>query len=203
MNYVALQAWLIDDCHREDYVGNTVQKCIEEGEDRIFARLESYLLTTILADAQRIGVTGEYTMPGKVIEIRYVTPPGQQPLDKTDETLVAQYATAQTPLVFVPRDTTLVIAGTPGVGSTFSVQYFGLPARLAVTADNSLAQDCGLIYKKMAQVSIFQRMHDYESAQIAFQEGNSLIDEVNRQMKKKLGGRRSANPYNVSFRSSY
>lgn len=203
MNYTELQAWIVDDSHRENYAGATVQTCIQEAEDRIFARLESYLLTQTLSDAIRVGTTGEYTLPGRIVKVRYVIPDGAAPLDEVDETLVAQYASLQSQTVWTPRLNTIVIAGTPGVGWTGKAQYFGLPDRLSVTPTNTLLDDCMALYKKMAQVSVFQRMRDYESAQIAFQEGNSLIDELNRQMKTKLGGRRSANPYNVGFRSSY
>lgn len=203
MNYAQLQAWIIDDSHREDYAGTIVQNCIQEAEDRIFARLESYTLVTALTDAQRVGTTGEYNIAGKIIKVRYVIPDGGIPLDEVDELGIAQYASLQSQVVWTPRPTSIVIAGTPGTGWTGKVHYFGLPDRLSVTNTNTLLDDCMALYKKMAQVSVFQRMHDYESAQVAFQEGNSLIDELNRQMKKKLGGRRSSPPYNVGFRSSY
>lgn len=203
MNYAQLQAWIIDDSHREDYAGATVQNCISEGEDRIFARLEYYSLVQNLSDAIRVGTTGEYTIPGRMIKGRYVIPDGGAPLDQVDESVIAQYASMKSQVVWTTRPSSIVIAGTPGTGWTGKYHYFGLPDRLSTTDTNQLLTDCMVLYKKMAQVSVFQRMHDYESAQIAFQEGNSMIDELNRQMKKKLGGRRSSEAYNTQFRSSY
>jgi hypothetical protein len=50
---------------------------------------------------------------------------------------------------------------------------------------------------------LFKRARNLELASAMFQSVQSLIRDINRKMKKKLGGGQSANAYNVSFRSSY
>jgi hypothetical protein len=204
MNYAQLQQAILDDSHRDDYVGEPVQRFIDEGENRIFAKLEAYSLKTTITDAQRVGATGEYTIAGKLVAVRHVLPTnGDQPLDRVDETIAAQYRTVGSPLMYVPRPTSILIAGVPGTGVSFDVHYFGLPDKLAVTPTNTLLDDNAQLYKNAALVSLFQRAQNYDAAEVALQDMVGLINELNRKIKKLLGGRRSANPYNVSFRSSY
>jgi hypothetical protein len=182
-----------------------VQRFIAEGEARIFAKLESYALVTTITDAQRVDPTmGEYTIVGKLVAVRYVLPiDGSQPLERVDETIAAQYRTAGTPLVYAPRPTSILVAGNPGAGSSFKVHYFGLPDSLATTATNTLLDENPQLYKNAALVSLYQRARNFDAAQAALDDMVGLINELNRKVKKLLGGRRSANPYNVDFRSSY
>lgn len=205
MTYIELQQAILDDSHRSDYAGAKVRRFISEGEARILAKIEAYILIVALADAQRVAPLGaEYNVAGKIVAIRQVYDSNGVPLDRVDETTASVYKTLGTSMVYVPRLTTILIAGTPGAGSTFTVEMFGLPPVLAADADtNSLLNDFPQLYKNAALVSLFQSAKDYEASQAALQDFTGLANEINRKTKKLLGGRRSSNPYNVGFRSSY
>lgn len=204
MNYADLQERIATDSKREDLI-NDIPDFIAEGEQLIFSRLESYALEITLDDDDRVTPEGGvYTLPARLVTVRSIIPVGCVPLDRVDETLIAQYEHLGRAAMYVPRPTSIVIAGTPAPESEFLLQYFGKPLPLSdVNNENTLLTDYPKLYKQAAQVSLYQRAKDYEAAQIAFQEANSTVDEINRAMKKLLGGRRSSNPYNVTFRSSY
>lgn len=204
MNYGELKTAILSDSHREDYT-TEVARFVAEAEGMIYARLKSYELQVVLTDADR-SVAGSpiYTLPTKVVQIRHVIPTGCQPLTQADETTIAMNQNSAQVRFYVVRADTLVLAGTPAEDAEFLLRYFGLPAPLADDGDtNALLTDFPQLYKEAAQVPLFKRSKDFEAAQIAFQSANSLIDEINRTVRKKLSGAQSANPYNVSFRSSY
>lgn len=204
MNYGELKTAILSDSHREDYI-DEVERFVAEAEGMIYARLKSYGLEYTLTDADRSATTSPiYTLPTKVVQVRHVIPPECQPLTQADETLVAMQRTSTHVSVFTVRPNTIVLAGTPAAEATFLLQYFGLPAPLAADEDtNALLNDYPQLYKEAAQVPLFKRARDYESAQVAFSSVNSLIDQINSTVRKKMSGAQSANPYNVSFRSSY
>lgn len=204
MNYGELKAAILSDSHREDYV-DEVARFVTEAEGMIYARLKSYGLEYTLTDADRSATDSPvYTLPVKTVQVRHVIPPLCQPLTQSDETTVAMNRTATRAYVYAVRPNTIIIAGTPAAEATFLLQYYGLPAPLVADGDtNTLLNDFPQLYKEAAQVPLFKRAKDFESAQVAFQSANSLIDEINRLVRKKTSGAQSANPYNVSFRSSY
>lgn len=197
---------ILSDGHRADYAAFT-DRFIQEAESLLLSKLEAYNLETILDDSVRVTVgLGLYNIPVHVARIRTVIPiatPGI-PLDQTDESTVAHYSSASCTTLFVQRPTTIVMAGVPGVGTTFFMQYFGLPAPLVATTDtNTLLNDYFILYKELALISLFKRAQNLDMAQAMLQSSMSLIAEINRKMKKLIGGSRSSNAYNVDFRSSY
>lgn len=204
MNFGELKTAILSDSHREDYA-DEVERFVAEAEGMIYARLKSYGLEYTLTDADRSDTASPvYTLPTKVVQVRHVIPPECQPLTQADETLVAMQKTSTQVSVYTVRPNTIVLAGTPAAEATFLLQYFGLPAPLAADVDtNALLNDFPQLYKEAAQVPLFKRAKDFESAQVAFQSANSLIDQINSMVRKKISGAQSANPYNVSFRSSY
>jgi hypothetical protein len=205
MNYGELKTAILSDSHREDYT-DYVARFVAEAEAMIRARLTGYELSVTLTDADRNNVltSSVYTMPSALKQVRYVIPTDCAPLDQVDETLIAHYRTMTQVLVYAVRSDSIVVAGTPAEAAEFTLRYFGLPAPLTLDADtNALLTDFPQLYKEAAQVPLFKRARNFEAAQIAFQSANSLIDEINRTMRKKQSGARSANPYNVNFRSSY
>lgn len=205
MNYGELKTAILSDSHREDYSEETVERFVAEAEGLIYARLKSYGLEYTLTDADRSAVDSPiYTLPEKVVQIRHVIPPECQPLTQADETIIAMNKTSTLVRFYTVRPTTVVIAGTPAADATFLLQYYGLPASLNLDGDtNTLLRDYPQLYKEAAQVSLFKRAKDFESAQVMHQSVNGLIDQINSTVRKALGGAQSANPYNVSFRSSY
>lgn len=213
MNRLQLIAGALGDSHREDYATKSedgipiTTRFVAEAEAMISARLEAYGLQKVLTDADRPGgITSPiYTLPSKIRLVRHLFLDGcAKPLDAVDETVVAQRSQSTRVEVYAVRVSSVILAGTPAENSTLTLHYFGLPDPLVQETDtNQLLNDYPQLYKEAMQVSIFKRARDYEAASAAFSSANGLIDEINRQVKKLLGGARSSNPYNVTWRSSY
>lgn len=204
MNRVQLIAAALGDAHREDYQPYA-DRFLQEAESMISARLEFYGLEYTLTDTDRIATLSPvYNQPARVTLVRHVLRSDGWPLDGVDETVIAQYQGAAQIVAYAVRPKTLILAGTPGAGAAFTLQYFGMPAPLVADTDtNTLLNDYQQLYKEAFQVSVFKRANDLEKASAMFQSSNALIDELNRKMKKLIGGARSSNPYNTCWRSSY
>lgn len=201
MIYSELKTAIRGDSHREDYTNEVIERFITQGEALISMSLEGYFLEATINEDDRV-IDSVYTLPSKVTLMRSVLY-NNCPLDQVDETLVAQYRNAD-PVAYCMRDTTILIAGIPPTDAEFQLNYFGMPAALEEDNDtNNLLNDCPQLYIEAAQVYLFKRARNGELATAMFQSVQSLIREINRKMKKKLGGGQSANAYNVSFRSSY
>lgn len=194
------------DAHREDYQIPYGSRFLLEAESLIRKRLEYYFLTYTLQDVDRATVLGPvYNLPARDITlVRYLFRSDGFPMDQTDETGVSQYSSASTVLVYAVRPTSIIVAGTPAAGDTMALHYFGIPAPLVADGDsNTLLTDFSDLYKEAVMVSIFKRAQNLDAATAFIQSCNATIDEINRKMKKLLGGARSSNPYNVAWRSSY
>jgi len=202
MNFSELQTAIRTDSHREDYAIDDIKRFVQQGEALIALTLEGYFLTATLNELNRI-IEAIYTLPSKVTLMRTVIY-NNCPLDQMDETLIAQYRTLTYPVGYCMRDSTILFAGVPPTDAEFTLNYFGMPAALVSDADtNNLLNDCPQLYIEAAQVYLYKRARNLELSSAMFQSVNSYIRDLNRKMKKKLGGGQSANPYNVAFRSSY
>lgn len=204
MNYTELQAAICEDTHRTDYAGAVVQRCILLGEAYIFSRLEAYGLEITLTDADRVAVGSPiYYLPDGLTRVRVIFASDGTPLEQVDESSIAFTENSGLVTQFAVRPTTVIFGDTPGTGATFTLAYFGFPAALSAVPTNTLLDEWPQLYMDAAMLYVFRRAQDYESAQIAVQSVNGHIDEINRKMKKHLGGARAVPMYNVFFRSSY
>lgn len=202
MNYLELQTAIRTDSHREDYATADIKRFIQQGEALIALTLEGYFLEATLDEDDRV-VEAIYTLPPKVALMRSVIF-DNRPLDQVDETLISQYRSVSTVCAYCMRDPTILFAGVPPEDSSFDLKYFGMPAALVSDSDtNTLLNDCPQLYIEAAQVYVYKRARNLELSSAMFQSVQSMIRDINRKTKKKLGGGQSANPYNVSFRSSY
>ncbi len=203
MNYGELKTAILSDSHREDYTPY-IERFVAQAEALISSRLEAYLLTATLDDTDRTGADSPvYDLPSKLTLLRHVHI-NDLPLTQTDEGTIAQWRTAADVGFYCVRGNQIITAGTPAAGTELQIQYFGMPEALAEETDtNSLLTEYPQLYIEAAQVYVYKRARNFEAAQIAFQSVGGLLDEINRKVKKKLGGAQPVNPYNVSFRSSY
>jgi hypothetical protein len=201
MIYSELKTAILGDTHREDYAPHIV-RFIQQGEALIALTLEGYFLEATLDETDRI-VEAVYTLPSKVTLMRAALY-NNCPLDQVDETLVAQYRSITDVVAYCMRDSTILFAGIPPENAEIQLKYFGMPAALVNDADtNTLLNECPQLYIEAAQVYLFKRARNVELASAMFQSVQSMIRDINRKTKKKLGGGQSANAYNVSFRSNY
>lgn len=208
MNFGELKTAIVSDAHREDYalIAGLVARFVNEAEGLIASRLEAYSLEYTFSDADRGGDTTSnvYTLPPKVVLIRHVIY-NNLPLDEVDESTLGIYRSASGIAMYAVRPLTIAFAGVPPALAAPKLLYFGLPAALTLDADtNSLLTDYPQLYKDAALVPLYKRAENLEKSSAAFQSVISLIDDINRRVKKQMGGAQSlATPYNVQFRSSY
>ncbi len=201
MTYLELKNAILSDTHRENY-SPYVARFVQQGEALIALNLEGYFLEATINESSRV-LEAIYTQPSKITLMRTITY-NNVPLDQVDETLISQYRNINDVLAYCMRGSTLLFAGIPPLNAEFKLNYFGMPAALAADGDtNNLLNDCPQLYIEAAQVYLFKRARNFEAASAMLQSVASYIREINRKMKKKLGGAQSANAYNVSFRSSY
>jgi hypothetical protein len=201
MIYSELKTAILGDTHREDYAPHIV-RFIQQGEALIALTLEGYFLEATLNETNRV-VEAIYSLPSKVTLMRAVLY-NNVPLDQVDETLVSQYRSITDLVAYCMRDSTILFAGIPPTDAEIQLKYFGMPAALVADADtNTLLNECPQLYIEAAQVYLFKRARNIELASAMFQSVQSMIRDINRKTKKKLGGGQSANAYNVSFRSNY
>lgn len=203
MNFTDLKAAVLSDAHREDYTAH-IDRFVAEAEALIFARLESYGLETTLIDANRVSVLSPvYSLPTKFVEVRQLIY-NDLPLDKRDESAIYNLRNAGEVIAYCVRPRTLVVAANTPANASLYLHYWGLPAALVSGTDtNTLLNEYPQLYKRATQISVFERMKDYDAKADAQRDVNALIDEINRKVKKQLGGARASNPYNVRYRSSY
>ena len=203
MNYAELQQAVLDDTHKSQYAGATIQRMITQAEGLISSRLKSYNFIATLVDANRVAVNSPiYTLPDKLVDLRYVKI-NKLPLDKVDETTIYLRKSFNQPSCYVQRAKQIEIAGNPALLTTIDIDYMGLPNALAVTPTNTLLDEFPQLYIDATSYFVYRRAQDTENAQIAFDSVVDLCRELNRKMKKLLGGAQSAPAYNVKFRSSY
>lgn len=205
MNFGELKTAILSDSHREDYTAH-VARFVQEAEGLIASRLESYSLEYTFADADRAGDTTSnvYTLPAKVVLVRHIIY-NNLPLEEQNETSIGLYRSFQDLVMYAIRPLSIAFAGVPPALAAPKMLYFGLPPALTADGDtNTLLTDYPQLYKEAAQVSVYKRAENLEKASAAFQSVISLIDDINRRVKKQMGGAQSlATPYNVQFRSSY
>lgn len=206
MNYGQLKTRVLDDTHRQDYLP-LIAEFVAQGEALIESELEAYTLVAVLTDADR--ASNVYTVPAsRITLVKCVYVSGNPlPLTQCDETQMALLlaAGAQNATHFTVRaDGKLAIAGNPGTGVTVTVTYFGMPARLSLDADtNTLLTDYPQLYLEAISVYIWKRAKDLETSSACFQSVTSFCRNLNRRMKKRIGGSEAVGPYNTDFRSSY
>jgi hypothetical protein len=204
MNLSELQTAAFSDAHREDYQTAYGARFVAEAEAFIFMRLAAYGLEATLNDAARVTVgSNVYNLPSKTVQVRHVIY-NHVELDPVDETFVAARYNLSSVVGYVVRPLTIAFAGIPAVGAELALQYFGLPDPLVGNTDtNTLLNHYPQLYKRAVQISIYERAQNWEAWDKAKSDTLGYINEINRKVKKMLGGARSSNPYNVEFRSSY
>ncbi len=203
MNFTELKSRALSDAHREDYA-DKVAGFVELAEAFIFARLEAYGLETTLTDAERIESGSPiYNLPSKFVSERYILLDGL-PLDKRDESAIYNLRNSSNVVAFAMRPRTVIFASTPADGKVFNLHYWGLPAPLVGETDtNTLMNEYPTLYIEATQIYIYKRARDFDKMREAESSVNETIKQINRKVKKQMGGARSSNPYNVQWRSSY
>ncbi len=205
MNYAELQQAIIDDTHRPDKAA-LVPRFIRQAEGLIRTDLTAYELSTTLGEADRVS-NGTYRLPARIVEIRSLYRRGVQgyALRKVSAEAVRGFHVSSDPTHFAQfADDRIEIRGTPGLDATFDLAYFGTPAPLANPTDtNELLTDYETLYISGAKFFLYTNTQDRELANDDLAIFTGMIETLNEQAARKIGGAEIAPAYNFSAPSSY
>lgn len=206
LNYTTLQTAIMTDTHRPD-LSAEIPRFIRLAEGLIRRELKAYELSATLTDSDRV-VAGEgiYTLPGRILDIRSVHLVGRQgdSLTRVMPGHIRRLAgTADVVQYCQYGDGTIEFRGIPGTSDEFDVRYFGTPAPLDVTATNDLLDDHEGLYMAGAKFYLYQHEQNLELAQAEANTFDAIMERINEQMARKIGGGTVAPTYNMSSESSY
>lgn len=206
MNYGELKTAVIEDTHRADLT-TLVPRFIREAEGMIRRDMNAYLLTVMLAETDRsVADSPIYNLPDGVQVIRRIAVAGQQlGLRRMSLDAVGAYPLTDNPHSYGEAgDDTVEFRGNPATDAEFTLNYYGMPAELADDADtNSLLDENETLYKSGAMFNLYQHTQDRELAQDALSIFENIIENLNEQVARKIGGATITESYNFSGGSSY
>lgn len=207
MNFGDLKQAILDDTHRADLTSH-VARFVRQCEGLIRRDLRGYLLNTTITDSDRVTAgEGLYNFPARLLEVRSINVQGRQGdslvrvspnvIRRLDETAdVLQYAQY--------GDGTLEFRGIPGTTEIFDILYFGTPVPFSSDTDeNDLLTDHEGLYMAGSKFALYLHTQDRELAADELDIFNGVIDTLNEQLARQIGGSTNAPSYNMSSRSSY
>ncbi len=205
MNYGELKTAILDDTHRSD-LSTHVERFIRQCEGMIRRDLTAYLINTTMTDTDRVS-EGLYNVPGRLLEVRDIKLQGRQGdgltrvspgqirrLDSTAD--VVQYAQN--------GDGTVEFRGNPGTADIFDILYYGTPAPFTDDSDeNELLTDHETLYMAGSKVFLYLHTQDKELAADEATLFDGIVEDLNKQIARKIGGAVVAPSYNFAGGSSY
>lgn len=205
MNYGELKTAILDDTHRSD-LSTHVARFVRQCEGLIRRDLTAYLLNTTITDSDRVS-EGLFNLPVRVLEIRHISLQGRQGdslqrvapgqirrLDLTSD--VVQYCQN--------GDGTIEFRGNPGSADVFDILYYGSPAPFSSDSDeNDLLTDHETLYMAGSKFFLYLHTQDRELAEDELNIFNGVINTLNEQMARKIGGANIAPAYNFAGGSAY
>ena len=205
MNYAELQTAVIEDTHRED-LASLVPRFIREGEGMIRRELSAYILTTTIEESARLNNT-QYSLPAGILVIRRIS---QQDIVGSEVIRIALGAITNYPVtnrvaVYAePGDNMIEFRGAPPEDTIFDLNYFGMPARLVNPDDtNTLLDENETLYKSAAMFYLYQNTQDIELATLAIDVFNSIIETLNEEIARKIGGAQITASYQFGNGGTY
>ncbi len=204
MNYGELKQAILDDSHRPDLSAH-VARFVRQCEGLLRRDLTAYPLSTTLTDTDR--VVGVYTLPTRLLQIRHVSLQGRQGdaiqrvapgsikrLDATTD--VVQYCDN--------GDGTIEFRGNPATAAVFDILYYGTPAPFSSDSDeNALLTVHETLYVAGGKFFLYLHTQDNELASMELDIYNGVIDTLNEQFARKIGGANVAPSYNFAGGSAY
>lgn len=205
MNYGELKQAVIDDTHRPD-LSSHVARFITEAEGLIRRDLTAYLLSTTLSDSDRVS-NGVYNLPVRTLLIRSIHLQGRQgdALQRVIPAAIRRLDTTADVLQYAEYgDGRIEFRGVPSTTQIFDISYYGSPAPLVNDSDtNELLTDHESLYIAGAKFWLYVHTQDRELASDENDIFNGILETLNEQIARKIGGANIAPTYNFSGGSSY
>jgi len=207
MNYGELKQAILDDTHRAD-LSTHVARFVRECEGLIRRDLRGYLLSTTITDSDRISAgSGVFNVPGRLLETRSIHVQGRQgdALDRVAPGHIRRLATTADVLQYAQYgDGTVEFRGVPGTTEIFDILYYGTPAPFANDSDvNDLLTDHEGLYMAGGMFYLYLHTQDRELAIDQKNIFDGIIEDLNEQVARQIGGVGNAPLYNFAGGSSY
>ena len=205
MNYGELKQAILDDTHRAD-LSTHVARFVRQCEGLLRRDLSGYLVSTTLTDTDR-SAAGIYNLPARLLEVRHISLQGRQgdALQRVAPSQIRRLdSTADVVQYCQNGDGTIEFRGVPGASDIFDILYYGTPTAFSSDSDvNELLTDHETLYMAGSKFFLYLHTQDRELASDELDIFNGVIDTLNEQIARKIGGATVAPSYNVSGGSSY
>lgn len=205
MNYGELKQAILDDTHRPD-LSTHVARFIRQCEGMIRRDLRGYILSTTLTVADQAS-GAVYNLPARLSEIRDIKLQGRQgdSLDRVAPAAIRRLDTSADVLQYAQLgNSTIEFRGTPGASDVFDLLYMGTPEPFSSDTDeNDLLTDHETLYMAGSKVFLYEHTQDLELMGTNASLFDSLIDNLNEHISRKIGGAKVTPVYNFAGGSSY
>lgn len=207
MNFGELKAAVLSDTHRTGhFTDEEVTRFVRQCEGLIRRDLKAYALRTTITDTDRIS-EGLYNVPGTLLEIRSLHLQGRDgdSLQRVAPGHIRRLSLSADVLQYASNgDNTIEFRGNPSTTHVFDLLYWGTPAPFVNDADtNELLTDHEGLYTAGSQFYLYMKSQDRELASDQLDVFDSIINTLNRQVARQIGGSGIAPVYNMSSQSSY
>lgn len=207
MNYGDLKQAILDDTHRSD-LSTHVARFVRQCEGLIRRDLRGYLVSTTITDSDRVSAgEGLYNLPARLLEVRHISLQGRQGdgLQRVAPGQIRRLDSTADVLQYCQNgDDTIEFRGVPGTSDIFDILYYGTPTPFSSDADeNELLTDHESLYMAGSKFFLYLHTQDRELAQDELEIFNGIIDTLNEQIARKIGGASIAPVYNMAGGSSY
>jgi hypothetical protein len=207
MDYADLQTAVIEDSHRPD-LANLVPRFIREGEGMIRREMVAFLLTTTIEESSRsVTNPAQYLLPDGVQIIRRIAIAGSLGSDITRIALgsITSYTATQRVAVYVePGDGLIEFRGNPPEDTIFDLNYYGMPAPLVADTDtNTVLEENETLYKAAALFYLYQNTQDRELASDQLDIFEGVVETLNEQIARKIGGAKITASYQFGSGGGY
>ncbi len=205
MNYGELKQAILDDTHRAD-LSTHVARFVRQCEGMIRRDLTGYILSTTLTDSDRVS-GAVFTLPDRSLVIRDIKLQGRQGdgLQRVTPAAIRRMDTTADVLQYAELgDGTIEFRGNPGAADVFDLLYFGTPAPFSDDSDeNDLLTDHESLYMAGSKVFLYMHTQDRELMTDEATLFNSIVEDLNEQVSRKISGANVAPSYNMAGGSSY
>jgi hypothetical protein len=205
--YADLKTAIIQDSHRTD-LADLVPRFIREGEGMIRREMAAWIVETTLTESDRSpNDPNEYILPAFVLIIRRLIAQGQQGpgLRRIDVNTITQYSGSGRLAQYAETGTrTVIFRGTPPQDTIFELDYMGMPDPLVNDTDtNSLLDFNETLYKSAALFYLYQNTQDRELASDQLDVFNGVVNTLNEETARKIGGAQITASYNFGGGGGY
>lgn len=205
MNFGDLKQAILDDAHRPDLTAH-VARFVRQCEGLIRRDLRGYLVSATITDSDRVS-DGLYSLPARLLEVRHISLQGRQgdSLTRVGPGNIRRLdSTADVMQYCQNGDGTIEFRGVPGTADVFDILYYGTPTPFTSDTDeNELLTDHESLYMAGSKFFLYLHTQDRELAQDELDIFNGIVDTLNEQIARKIGGASVAPVYNFAGGSAY